>query len=30
MTMPDPFSTAEPELNAMKALYDAAGMALPA
>lgn len=30
MTMPDPFSTAGPELNAMKALYDAAGMALPA
>ncbi|MBE3065656.1 MAG: hypothetical protein IMZ69_11645 [Spirochaetes bacterium] len=30
MTMPDPFSTAGPELNAMKALYDAAGMDLPA
>jgi hypothetical protein len=30
MTMPDPFSTAGPELNAMMALYDAAGMALPA
>jgi hypothetical protein len=28
MTMPDPFSTAGPELNAVKALYNAAGMAL--
>ena len=27
MTMPDPFSTAGPELNAVKALYNAAGMA---
>jgi len=28
MTMPDPFSAASPELNAVKALYNAAGMTL--
>jgi len=30
LSMPDPFSIAGPELNAVKALYSAAGMTLPA